>query len=313
MRRRCHAIPCLVLLGIFQRSCLHAQSAAAPTPQAATTHKSHENELDTILMQSTFKLQSIGMPGQPPTLGVVFIMGRLLSNIPAGGAAIGRYVLITAAHVLEEMPSDVATLSLRRKNSEGDWERLPAPVQIRNNGHPAWVKHPSADVAVMYIGLPDGVSIPLLSTDFLADDAMLEKFEFHPGDTLQCLGFPFGRESNSAGFPILRSGRIASYPLVPTAKTKTFLFDFSVFQGNSGGPVYMVDQNRAYQGNVMLGQTTQLILGLVTQETTHNEQLIGPYNAELHRYPLGLATVVHAEFIREAINMLPPPDAPPVH
>src|SRR5712692_6449636 len=121
MRRRCHAIPCLVLLGIFQRSCLHAQSAAAPTPQAATTHKSHENELDTILMQSTFKLQSIGMPGQPPTLGVVFIMGRLLSNIPAGGAAIGRYVLITAAHVLEEMPSDVATLSLRRKNSEGDW------------------------------------------------------------------------------------------------------------------------------------------------------------------------------------------------
>jgi S1-C subfamily serine protease len=240
-------------------------------------------------------------------------MGRPLSNIPSGGTGVGRYVLITAAHVFEEIPGDVAILNLRRKNSEGDWERLPAPVQIKNTGHPLWVKHPSADVAVMYIGLPDGVSIPLLSTEFLADDAMLEKFEIHPGDTLQCLGFPFGQESNAAGFPILRSGRIASYPLVPTAKTKTFLFDFNVFQGNSGGPVYMVDENRAYQGSLAIGQATQLIVGLVTQETTHNEQLIGPYNAELHRYPLGLATVVHASFIKEAINMLPSPDVPPVH
>jgi hypothetical protein len=240
-------------------------------------------------------------------------MGRPLSNIPSGGTGVGRYVLITAAHVFEEIPGDVAILNLRRKNSEGDWERLPAPVQIKNTGHPLWVKHPSADVAVMYIGLPDGVSIPLLSTEFLADDAMLEKFEIHPGDTLQCLGFPFGQESNAAGFPILRSGRIASYPLVLTAKTKTFLFDFNVFQGNSGGPVYMVDENRAYQGSLAIGQATQLIVGLVTQETTHNEQLIGPYNAELHRYPLGLATVVHASFIKEAINMLPSPDVPPVH
>ncbi len=70
----------------------------------------------------------------------------------------------------------------------------------------------------------------------------------------------------------------------------------------------MVDQNRAFQGSMNLGSTTQLILGLVIQETTHDEQLIGQYNAEMHRYPLGLATVVHASFIKEAINMLPAPD-----
>jgi hypothetical protein len=222
-------------------------------------------------------------------------------------------VLITAAHVFDGMPGDIAILNLKRKNNQGDWERLPFPLQIRNNNHPLWVKHPEADVAVMYIGLPDGVSIPLISTELLADDAMLEKFEIHPGDTLRCLGFPFGEESNAAGFPILRSGRIASYPLVPTAKTKTFLFDINVFQGNSGGPVYMVDESRAYQGNTYIGMTTQLIIGLVIQETTHNEQLIGQYNAEAHRYPLGLATVVHASFIKEAMNLLPPPDALGVH
>jgi hypothetical protein len=95
-------------------------------------------------------------------------------------------------------------------------------------------------------------------------------------------------------------------------RQKRFFSIFAVFQGNSGGPVYMVDQNRAYQGNLRIGETIQLIVGLVTQETTHNEQLIGPYNAEVHRYPLGLATVVHANFIKEAINMLPTPDVPPV-
>jgi hypothetical protein len=202
----------------------------------------------------------------------------------------------------------MAILNLRRKSSQGDWERLPIPIQIRNGGRLLWTKHPLADVAVMYIALPVDVSIPLASTDLLADDSMLERYEIHPGDTLRCLGFPFGQESNSAGFPILRSGRIASYPLTPTAKTRTFLFDFAVFQGNSGGPVYMVDENRAYQGSISMGSVTQLILGLVIQETTHDEQLIGPYNAEMHRYPLGLATVVHASFISEAINMLPSPN-----
>lgn len=307
----------LFLWTFLQQSTLKAQNPAPPVPsqasppQTATPNKSHENELDTVLMKSTFKIQGMGMPGQIPSLGVIFIIGRPLPNLPSNQPGLARFVLVTAAHVLDGMPGDVAILFLRKMNDRGDWERLPTPLQIRNNGHPLWVRHPAADVAVMYIGLPQGVSIPLLSTDFLADDAMLEKYEIHPGDTLQCLGFPFGEESNNAGFPILRSGRIASYPLVPTTKTKTFMLDFNVFQGNSGGPVYMVDEGRTYQGMVNLGGTTQLIAGLVIQETTHNEQVIGPYNAEVHRYPLGLATVVHASFIKEAINMLPPPESLP--
>lgn len=291
----------MALFALLQPCQSAAQTASAPA--APPIRKSHETQLDNMLMQSTFKIQSIGLPGQVPSLGVAFVMGRPdpAPNQPNRA----RFVLVTASHVLEGIPGDMAILNLRRKNSQDDWERLPFPIQIRNGSHPLWIKHPVADVAVMYIGLPPGVSIPLASTDFLADDTTLERYEIHPGDTLQCLGFPFGQESSSAGFPILRSGRIASYPITPTAKTKTFLFDFPVFQGNSGGPVYMVDENRAFQGAMNLGSTTQMILGLVIQETTHDEQLIGQYNAEMHRYPLGLATVVHASFIKEAINMLP--------
>src|SRR5258707_2235651 len=120
-----------------------------------------------------------------------------------------------------------ALLHVKKKHAQGDWARLPVPPQIRNNNRPLWVKHPTEDVAVMYIGIPDGVSLSTVSTTFLADDAMLEAYEIHPGDMLECLGFPFGEESNSAGFPILRSGRIAGYPLVPTAQAKTFTFDFN--------------------------------------------------------------------------------------
>lgn len=287
--------------------------APLPAQQVPASRKSHEAELDNVLMQSTFKIQSISLPGQPSSLGVVFIMGRPLAHPAPDRPNEARFVLITAAHVLEGIQGDAAMLNLRRKSDQGDWERVPFPLQIRANGRPLWLKHPTQDIAVMYIALPHEVSIPLTSTDLLADDETLERYEIHPGDSLHCLGFPFGQESSAAGFPILRSGMIASYPLTPTAKTKTFLLDFPVFEGNSGGPVYMVDEDRAFQGNVSLGSVTQLILGLVTQETTHVEQLIGQYNAEVHRYPLGLATVVHASFIKEAIEMLPDPDSLPPH
>ena len=44
---------------------------------------------------------------------------------------------------------------------------------------------------------------------------------------------------------IRASGRIASYPITPTSKTRTFLLDFEVFEGNSGGPVFLYERIRA--------------------------------------------------------------------
>ena len=71
----------------------------------------------------------------------------------------------------------------------------------------------------------------------LANDDLLAKYNIHPGDVLDCLGYPFGFESPVGSFPILRSGKIASYPLLPTKGTQSFLLDFRVFPGNSGSPV----------------------------------------------------------------------------
>jgi hypothetical protein len=264
-------------------------------------------ELNTVLMESTFKIEGKNALGQP-TLGTAFIMGRPYVHPPADQTNRGVFVVITAAHVFEEMNGETATLHLRRKSGVDTWVRAPWPIQIRSNGQPLWKKLPDADVAVMYVALPQDSSIPLLPTDLLADDKMLAEYEIHPGDDLECLGYPFGQESNDAGFPVLRSGKIASYPLLPTNKTKTFLFDFRVFKGNSGGPVYLVESNRWYKGGVQMGQQIHIILGLVSQERFVGEQISSLYSQELRQYQLGLAVVVHASLIKQAIDLLPPPD-----
>jgi hypothetical protein len=128
-----------------------------------------------------------------------------------------------------------------------------------------------------------------------------------PGDNLKCLGFPLGRESNPAGFAILRTGDIASYPLLPTAQTKTFLMDFRVFKGNSGGPVYFSQPK--WRGGVSVGRP-QFIMGLVSQEAVLPVISADPYGSSVRELQLMLGVVVHASIVRQTIEMLPMPESP---
>lgn len=251
-------------------------------------------ELNTVLMRSTFKLAGEG------SVGTAFIVGRPTQKDPTWLS----YVMVTAAHVLEEMKGSHAILFLRKKNE--DYQKVPYTFEIRREDKPLWTRHPDeeVDVAVMYVLLPREIDIVLLPTRMLADDEVLEKFEIHPGDELMCLGYPFGAEATEAGFPILRSGKIASYPLTPTKQTKTFLYDFRVFRGNSGGPVYFVQSGRTYAGGMHV-QTIQFIAGLVSKETMIKETVKSLYETREEAHPLSLANVVHASFIKETIQMLP--------
>ena len=156
----------------------------------------------------------------------------------------------------------------------------------------------------MYVALPKDNNIPLLPTSFLADDSLITKYEIHPGDELLCLGFPYGAEANEAGFPILRSGKIASYPITPTKEVKSFLYDFQIFGGNSGGPVYFIGYNRIISGKVQFGEV-RFIIGLVSEELVIEEQVKSIDEISLKKHPLSLANVIPAIFIRETINLLP--------
>ena len=261
----------------------------------ATSGRGAETDINTTLMRSTFKISGEN------TLGTAFVVGR-----PASGDS-GKlfYVLVTAAHVLQDIKEDQAILSLRKKDGD-EFVKFQYQVQIRKDEQPLWTKHPEADVAVMYVSLPKEADIQLLPMSLLITDKQLEEFEIHPGDVLSCLGYPYGAEANKSGFPILRSGQIASYPLTPTTKIQTFLFDFRVFGGISGGPVYFVSSNRAYGGEVKLGQTIHVLAGLVSGEKVIEEEIRSLTETRLAKHPLSLAVVVHAALIREAIELLPP-------
>ena len=255
-----------------------------------------EEQLDvaTVIMRSTFKIQG------EESLGTVFIMGEPSSDKPD----VSYYVLITAAHVLEAIKSDVATLHLRKQDGD-KFVRLLYPVQIRNKGIPLWTRHPDVDVAAMRVRLPRDADMRLISTNLLGTDKILDEFRVHPGDQLLVLGFPYGAEANEAGFPILRSGRIASYPLTPTRNTKTFLLDFEVFKGNSGGPVLFYAENRFYGGGTHIG-TTQFIMGVVSEEMELTEHVKTLSETVERKHRLSLAVIAHSSFVGDLIRMLPP-------
>jgi len=290
----------VLVLGVL----LAAVAAGGWEPQQPTPPQqpAPQVELNTILMESTFRLEGKNAKGET-LFGTSFLLGRPMTKDPSKL----RFVLVTAAHVVEAFVGDQAVLVLRHRVN-GHWERLPVALPIRSNNQPLYVKHVVADIIALYVKIPqDAVPQILLPAALLADDKTLVEYEIHPGDEVMCLGFPLGATSNEAGFPVLRSGKISSYPLIPTAETKTFLYDFPVFQGNSGGPVYLTSSNRVYAGAIHIG-VTQMLLGVVIEEEFVTQSIKELYSSTERRYPLGLAKVAHARFVKEAIAMLPDSD-----
>lgn len=250
-------------------------------------------ELNTVLMNCTFKIEG------DKQVGTGFIIGRPMKS----DSTRAFYVLVTANHVLDTIKLDEATLHLRIKAGDS-FRRLPRALKIRDHGKALWTKHPEVDVAAMYVSLPNEVQFDLLPLAFLATDSVFKQFEIHPGDQLFSLGYPYGAEGNDVGFPILRSGHIASYPLLPVKLVKKYLFDFQVFGGNSGGPVYFVESNRNYAGGTHIGKI-QFIAGIVIQEKIVRERVTSLSEVRDVKYPLALAVVVHAQYILETIELLP--------
>jgi S1-C subfamily serine protease len=246
-------------------------------------------DINTILLRSSFKI--IGNKGG---VGTCFIIGKQLKD---AGENKYRYVLVTAAHVLDSMQGDNVTIVLRQKVGDG-FERLEIEYKVRDNNKNLYARHPEADVAVMYIALPNISDRIVYPETMLATDNAIEEYDVHPGKEVLAIGFPYAFEANSAGFPIIRSGRISSYPLLPTKITKTFIVDFNVFGGNSGGPVYLYDSDWHKRGSGGISSPTQIqmIMGLVSSQTVTNT----PKGQER----LGLANVVHASIIKETIDLL---------
>lgn len=258
---------------------------------AAEPEQQESFEINTQLMETTFRITGPSSKQAGATTGgTVFLMGKPIGNGKAS------YVMVTAAHVFDDIAGEQAAITFHYKDADGKYRQVEYPIKIRDGDRALYTKHSSVDVAALYVQMPAQFqSVKILDIALLLKDEWITQFEIHPGDELLCLGFPLFA-SGEHGYPILRGGTIASYPLVPQKEYKTWLFDFRVFPGNSGGPVYFADRNRTYGKVTHLGETIQFVVGLVTQQAF--APLVG--NRDLQ-----LGIIIPATYIRETLDMLP--------
>lgn len=235
-----------------------------------------EPDLAIDVMESTVKIeQSLGSGGR--TIGT----GFLVSDVDAQGRP--RVTLITARHVLDDMPLVSTRIGLRIRDPNSNWVYSPVDLAIRDpQGRPLWTAHPERDIAAIVVVAPRSLTDTAVSIDRLAGAPDAGPAALAPGDEMMSPGFPRGLSSDTAGFPILRVGRVASYPGDANGPP-TFLVDFSVYPGNSGSPVFTRPASPGSAG---------LIAGVLTQQV------------EVDQQALGIGVVVHARFVRETLGML---------
>lgn len=281
-----------VLCALVALSIVFRAHSAETTPSLAV-----------MLMHNTFKIEGPSATTPGVTHGTAFLVAQRDPKEPTKG----QPILVTAAHVLKDIAGTNATLFVRRKAADGSFERIACPIPIRNGTNALWVAHPEVDVAAMPVVLPKYATgeMPMIHTGFLGDDNIFEQQDLGPGDELMCLGYPLGIESPSGGFPILRTGRIASYPIRPSTLVKAFLYDFQIYGGNSGGPVFFEYTGRRVRGEIKLDVTVQCVVGLVSQDISYTRQVESYFEKGTRRDPLGLAIVIPGEFIKQTIELLP--------
>lgn len=234
------------------------------------------------LIEATVRIEQQVEDGRA-TVGTGFIV----KATAADGAP--RTILITANHVLAQMPRDKASVGFRIRDAGGDWRFAPVSVRIRDaDGDPLWTRHPTQDVAGLE--LPQGVTDEGLPASELPGARALQILGVEPGDEMMVLGYPRGFSANRAGFPILRSGRVASFPLAPADRYPTYMLDFSVFAGNSGGPVYVVAAGPP--GRPLPDGPSVVITGILTQQIKY----------EGDRLEIG--NVTQADFIEETMTLM---------
>ena len=239
-------------------------------------------------MQSTVQVEQ-QLPDGRHTIGTGFLIN---DPTPDGKP---RTVLVTARHVFDRMPGASANIGFRVQGKDGGWTFKPQAVRIRSTGHEFFVHHPTRDVVAIAIDAPKEFAQAAIPVAWLAGSDTFTKYGVGPGDEMMVLGYPQGLSANTAGFPILRSGRVAS-PIEPGTISPTFLLDFRVFPGNSGGPVFISQADHRRPGADQ-SQDVQFIAGMLTQQV------------ELNDVRLEIGIVTDAEFIRETIAELDEPTA----
>jgi S1-C subfamily serine protease len=242
-------------LGIAQTVSLTEPGNPPPAVTAFEATKLAPGEISAIVVDSTFQIFGIKTPGKEavPT-GTGFILGR---TVEVKHSKWNQYLLFTAAHLFSDcaVGNDVASIRFRFRDAENPlkWRLEDRQIKIADAGRPLWFKHPTAEVAVLAIDLPGGVIKTVLPIEVLATKQTL--MELYVGRNVLALGYPFGALGLS-GFPILRPAEIASRAI---EEKGTFALSFQIYPGDSGGPVYSIEQTEKGFHIVIFGLMVQAL------------------------------------------------------
>jgi hypothetical protein len=123
MKRISALIPFLVL-PVF------GQQTNPPQPNPPSAQSSEDFEINTVMMESTFKIE--GQSANGNSIATVFIVAK---PTPGTNPPTGTPVLVTANHVLDEIVTNEATLHIRKKIDEQNnvWVDNPVSIKIRDN------------------------------------------------------------------------------------------------------------------------------------------------------------------------------------
>lgn len=202
--------------------------------------------------------------------------------------------LVTAAHVLEQMQGETATLVVGKRPPDLQ-DKLQHTLKIRSGDRPLWVKHPQQDVAVLRLSVnfPQVTGIPL---EQLAGPEVWKAQNWEPGDFLWSIGCPHAAQfdPDPRGYPLTRLGCFAAPVEVPTAGNPTFLAEYNTSEGDSGGPVIAADTTQPRQ---------VWVVGLVHGQHLLNEHYRLIYAEATARMRLGFAIVIGTPTILETLEL----------
>lgn len=243
--------------------------AALPSVRAA--------DFATTMMEATFKFFD------PDSTSTCFLVKRAEAD--------AAFYLVTTAHTVERTKGETAILVLREPKPDGSYSRRDHSIRIRDKDQPLWVRHAKEDVAVLRLSEALPVAVPAIRARDLAKEDDLKAAAVHVCSPLFVLTYPQRFEANGAGFPVARQGIFASPPLLPAKTHPTFLADFTTFAGDSGGPVFIEGKD-----------DRPLIAGIVLAQHHHEDKVHSEYEERVIRHPLGMGTVLHADYVLETLE-----------
>jgi len=213
-------------------------------------------------------------------------------------------VLVTAHHVFAAMKADECTILLHSRDESGKFAKNPQKLLVRKDAQPIWTKHPNSDAAAMVVSFGLDQNLAVLPWESLATAEELNQMELQPGDFVRSVGYPHGNmfKGNDLEFGIVRLGCLATFPFPPSEQARTFLLDTNIFEGDSGGPVYVWKLPSA-SGLDRADGGLERVIGLIVAQHFVDEQFTLIYQSGKFRHRMGLAIVVPSTVIRETVEL----------